>query len=149
MYERELMSNTEIPIMKILWDTDHEMTAPELMERIEELYGKKYKRTSISTFLQHLSDKGFVEVTRHGTFAYIHITRPIEEYTDFVRNHEIDFWYNGRMSELLESYCKNNTLSKDETARIRALMDQQDMINEDVEGHCKRQYFEPDPWAEN
>ena len=48
---REELSVCEAPIMKIIWESNPDISVPELVKQLNEQYGKEYARTTVVTFL--------------------------------------------------------------------------------------------------
>lgn len=122
---RELTKG-QLAIMKCIWDADGEICYQELMARMKQQFGKEYKRSTVVTFLQQLSDKRYVDTYRIGKRAY---ARPIVTEEQFQQEHareEVDHWYNGRVSDFLQAYIGSKLLSGEEISRIRELLDRQE-----------------------
>ena len=44
---REELSVCEAPIMKIIWESNPDISVPELVKQLNEQYGKEYARTTV------------------------------------------------------------------------------------------------------
>jgi predicted transcriptional regulator len=125
MIGREI-SGCETLIMKIVWDSESDISTPELIDALRIRYGKDYARTTVVTFLQRLAEKGFVKTYRKGRVAYVHPVKTEKEYmTKFLSEAE-DFWFQGDSSHLMAALCDTKKLSKDEIGRIRELLNDMD-----------------------
>jgi predicted transcriptional regulator len=125
MIGREI-SGCETLIMKIVWDSESDISTPELIDALRIRYGKDYARTTVVTFLQRLAEKGFVKTYRKGRVAYVHPVKTEKEYmTKFLSEAE-DFWFQGDSSHLMAALCDTKKLSKDEIERIRELLNDMD-----------------------
>jgi predicted transcriptional regulator len=125
MIGREI-SGCETLIMKIVWDSEKDISTPELTDALRIRYGKEYARTTVVTFLQRLADKGFVKTYRKGRVAYVHPLKTEKEYTSKFLNEAEDFWFEGDTSHLMAALCDTKKLSKDEIGRIRELLNGMD-----------------------
>jgi predicted transcriptional regulator len=125
MIGREI-SGCETLIMKIVWDSEKDISTPELTDALRIRYGKEYARTTVVTFLQRLADKGFVKTYRKGRVAYVHPLKTEKEYTSKFLNEAEDFWFEGDTSHLMAALCDTKKLSKDEIGRIRELLNDMD-----------------------
>jgi predicted transcriptional regulator len=125
MIGREI-SGCETLIMKIVWDSEKDISTPELTDALRIRYGKEYARTTVVTFLQRLADKGFVKTYRKGRVAYVHPLKTEKEYTAKFLNEAEDFWFEGDTSHLMAALCDTKKLSKDEIGRIRELLNDMD-----------------------
>ena len=93
MEDMKNMSSCEAMIMKIVWDSDHELSTAEVISAMKERYGKDYARTTVVTFIQRLIEKGYVITYRKDKQSYV---RPIIKEQDYVQNllRDIcDFWF--------------------------------------------------------
>ncbi len=122
MQPRELLSTAETLIMKVIWDADRELSVQELMDLLQERYEKDYKRSTVMTFLVRLCDKEFIETQRRGKYAYIHALRSEEEYKAGVMEREVNFWYDGKISEMIDAMQKKQAISKEEAEKICKLL---------------------------
>lgn len=123
--EKEL-SACESVIMKVVWDAKEDIQLQDLMEALRVQYGKDYARTTVATFLQRLSDKGFVTTYRKGRISYTHALRSEEEYKNKMLREETDFWFQGNASKLMSALCKTKKLTKDEVQQIKEILDGMD-----------------------
>ena len=55
------ISGCETLIMKVVWDSEEDISTPELIDELRTRFGKDYARTTVVTFLQRLAEKGFVK----------------------------------------------------------------------------------------
>jgi predicted transcriptional regulator len=108
--------------MKVIWDADRELSVQELMDLLQERYEKDYKRSTVMTFLVRLCDKEFIETQRRGKYAYIHALRSEEEYKAGVMEREVNFWYDGKISEMIDAMQKKQAISKEEAEKICKLL---------------------------
>ena len=75
------ISGCETLIMKVVWDSEEDISTPELIDELRTRFGKDYARTTVVTFLQRLAEKGFVKTYRKGRIAYVHPLKSEKEYT--------------------------------------------------------------------
>lgn len=122
MVEKDL-SSCEKLIMKILWDSEEDVSTPDMMDLLNKRYGRDYARTTVVTFVQRLGDKGYVSTYRKGNVSFIHAEKAEEQYLDNM----VDFWSKGgNCWNLLSSICKKGKLTKEEKAKMRKLIDEMD-----------------------
>lgn len=119
---REL-SGCESVLMKAIWDKKEDISLMELREVLKTKFGKNYSRTTVSTFLLRLSQKGFVKTYKVGKNSYIHPIRKEDEYKRMLMEKELDFWFAGRPSALMAALCDDRELSKTEADKIRDILD--------------------------
>ncbi len=118
---REL-SDCETMIMKLVWDSDEDIAVQQLITNMKEVFGKEYARTTMVTFLKKIADKGYISSYRIGRAAYVHAEKDVDTYSKNMLLEEMDFWYEGRISDLLEASIKEGRLPEGEIDRIKALV---------------------------
>lgn len=93
------LTKCEKMVMKCIWRAEKDINAAEIRKALKEKYQKDYAPTTISTFLFHLTKKGYVENYRCGV-AYFYKPR-IEEkdYIIFEMQEFLDFWMDGSKKE--------------------------------------------------
>ena len=77
---REELSVCEAPIMKIIWESNPDISVPELVKQLNEQYGKEYARTTVVTFLTRMAGKGYITTQRRGRISYVHAIKSEQEY---------------------------------------------------------------------
>ena len=120
--ERTLSSTDEL-IMKAIWKCGQVAPVQELIRVLREKYGKDYARTTVVTFLLKLSEKGFVRSYRKGRYAYIRILKSEEEYRQRLIQEETDFWFQGKISNVVSALCSSREITKEEAEEIRRCLD--------------------------
>lgn len=118
----EKLSNSESVIMKAVWSADQETSVSDLMNILEERFGKSYKRTSIQTFLLKLEVKGFVTTTRRGKQAYIRPLVSEKDYMTWLFNSELSFWANGDLGLYLSALSEGTKLTQEDKDRLEKLL---------------------------
>ena len=116
--------------MKVIWDTSEELgrdiTVSELTEALLRDYGKDYNRTAIVSFLDKLTEKGFVERYREGKPSYIHPLQDEEEYKRNLIQEDANFWFRGKISNVITALSSERKISKEEIEEIRSILDGMD-----------------------
>lgn len=120
------MSGCETLIMKIVWSAKEDISTQEIMNRLKTQYKKDYARTTVSTFLQRLAEKGFVSTYRKGRVSYVHALRSETEYQETFIQEAESFWFNGDAEFLFSTLCKTKKLSKEERKGIQDILDGMD-----------------------
>ena len=100
------LTGTEMIIMKAIWEHDAPIKTMELIECLKNEYGRDYARTTVTTFLERLKGKDYIETSKTGRISYIHPLITKEEYlTDYLKK-MVDFWFEGDY-ELALKLCQN------------------------------------------
>lgn len=117
----ELMTECEQVVMKSVWDAGKDVCLQEVMKDLEERFHKEWKRQTISTFLLHLIEKGYLRSYRVGrVFYYVPL---VEEEVYKMRKTKtfLDFWFEGSAGDMIASLSADQDLSEDEIAKIKEL----------------------------
>ena len=120
---REELSVCEAPIMKIIWESNPDISVPELVKQLNEQYGKEYARTTGVTFLTRMAGKGYITTQRRGRISYVHAIKSEQEYKQQLAQKEIEFWFHGSMAEFAQTLCAAAPLTHEECQKLRRLLD--------------------------
>lgn len=120
------LTNSEYEVMKIVWESDHDITLQEVLALCATKYNKIWKRTTVATFLAHIIEKGVATSYRKGRYFYYKPTISEKEYKNLETSNMINFWYDGSASNLVASLCKQEFISKEELKNIQNLIDEMD-----------------------
>lgn len=123
---KEELSTCEAPIMKIIWETNPDISIPELTQRLSTQYGKEYARTTIVTFLSRLAAKGYVKTYRKGRLSYAHAEKSEQEYKQMLAKKQTEFWFHGSLFEFVQSLSAVSELTEDEIQKVRRQLEQMD-----------------------
>ena len=91
------MTDCEKIVMKCSWDAGRDMSLVETMSVLKEKYGKDWKRQTVSTFLLHLIQKGFLTPYRVGRVFYYHQEIELEAFKKQQTEEFLEFWYEGSL----------------------------------------------------
>ena len=120
---REELSVCEAPIMKIIWESNPDISVPELVKQLNEQYGKEYARTTVVTFLTRMAGKGYITTQRRGRISYVHAIKSEQEYKQQLAQKEIEFWFHGSMAEFAQTLCAAAPLTHEECQKLSRLLD--------------------------
>ena len=139
---REELSACEAPIMKLIWESDPDISIPELTKQLNVQYGKDYARTTVVTFLTRLAGKGYVTTERRGRVSYAHALKSEQEYKQLLASKQTEFWFHGSLAEFVQALSMSSPITKEELQRVRELLDEMERI--DKEDRLKAQSREND-----
>ena len=120
---REELSVCEAPIMKIIWESNPDISVPELVKQLNEQYGKEYARTTVVTFLTRMAGKGYITTQRRGRISYVHAIKSEQEYKQQLAQKEIEFWFHGSLADFAQTLCAAAPLTHEECQKLRRLLD--------------------------
>lgn len=113
------LSETEMEVMQIIWESDHPITSGELLDIFARNKYKEWKGQTIATFLARLVEKGVLISIKQGR-ANIYMPRiSPEEYKRQEAKNVLETLYEGSVKNFLATLydCKEPT--KDEMAELR------------------------------
>ena len=120
------LTECEVVVMKCIWETDHDMALPEIMNMVNSRYHKEWKPQTVSTFLTRLVKKDFLNMYRQGRSFLYHPLVEERAYGEGQITKCADLWCNNDADLYLSALNKQRKLKKEEIDRIRALIDQLD-----------------------
>lgn len=123
MYRKEL-TESETLVMRCIWDADGEISVQEIIDNVEKTYGKAMKRTTASTFILKLRDKGYIEGRQDGRIMYY---RPLIAEEEYIRSRSkdyLDFWYGGSLNRAVAMLCESAEMSPQQYERVKSLIDE-------------------------
>lgn len=123
---QEALTECEVLVMKVIWESGEVMSVQEITARINLKYKKDWKLQTVSTFLSRAVKKGYLEMKRRGrSFDYYPLVTE-EEYGKREIVECVDNWGNGRLGNLIASFAEARKLSEEEKAHIRRMLDGMD-----------------------
>lgn len=118
------LSNCEEIIMKIIWDNEDDLCINDIMNIMKNGYHKEYARSTIATFVQRLTEKGFLSSYRSGRTTYVHAIRNEQKYREEILSQMQEFWFGGDMTYLMSVLINMKRYSKNEIEKIRKILDE-------------------------
>lgn len=117
----DLMTDCEQIVMKSVWDAGKDVSLQEIMKDLETRFHKVWKRQTISTFLLHLIEKGYLRSYRQGrVFYYVPLVKEADYKSEQTKMF-LDFWFEGSPSGMIASLSDMKELSKEEVEKIKEL----------------------------
>lgn len=97
------ITDCEMIVLKCIMDAEEPQSLVQLQEVLQEEYGKLWKRSTICTFILHLTEKGYVDSYRKGRTFYYSATTKREEFSREQAQVCVDFWYDGSLPKMVAS----------------------------------------------
>ena len=113
------LSEVEILIMKSIWKLGDGITVYEIIDYLDQVYDRKYTRSTVKTYITKLKKKGFV-----GNYSYITAKITEEMYREEQMELMKDFWHDGSVKELVQTLT--HTISKEEKEELKDLINDLD-----------------------
>ena len=117
------LTDCEKLVMKCIWDAGRDMSLVETMVSLKEKYDKDWKRQTVSTFLLHLIQKGFLTSYRVGRVFYYHQEVELEAYKKQQTEEFLDFWYDSSVQVLFSTLQENGRMTPEEAENIKVLLE--------------------------
>lgn len=105
------LTESEKITMKCVWDLGDGCRLAHILEKTSEVYKKKWKSQTVSTFLGKLVSKGYVEQYRQGRYYCYRILISEHEYRCYEILMQMRFWENGNMELFAERLMDGKTFS--------------------------------------
>ena len=123
---QEALTECEVLVMKVIWESDDVMSIQEIITRINQQYQKDWKLQTVSTFLSRAVKKGYLEMKRRGrSFDYYPLVTE-EQYGRREIAKCVENWGDGKLGNLIASFAETKHLSAQEKEEIKGLLDGMD-----------------------
>ena len=113
------LGGTEMEVLQQVWDLGR-ATAREVHDRID----RPVAYTTVTTVIKNLADKGYLSYERDGaTFVYTP-ARPADEVRQSLLSSVVDKVFGGSARTLIQTLAGHESLTDEEQAEVRRLLDQ-------------------------
>ncbi len=117
---KQMITDAEYQIMKILWKEEREMTVSEVAESLDE---NEWTPSTISTFLQRLLKKGAVNCNKKGKSNLYYPVLKQKEYDMNETDNFLTKIYKGSVKNLVAALYENKKLSKKDIDDLKNMFD--------------------------
>lgn len=114
------LGEAELEIMKVLWKAGRSVNTQFINKAVEE---KGWKRTTISTFLTRLAQKGAIEGEKSGNTYYYKALISEKEYRRLKSRNLITSLFGGSAKDLTAALVEDGELSMEDIDELRSLID--------------------------
>lgn len=121
MNKRISIGESELEIMKVLWQAGESVTSVEIGKKVES-HG--WKKTTIATFLTRLTEKGAVAAEKQGKLYYYSPLISEDEYRNVQTESLIKNLYHGSVKELAAALFEGEELTEEDVAELRNIFDE-------------------------
>ncbi len=112
------IGESELEIMKVLWSVGKPLDTRTINEAVRE---RKWKRTTISTFLTRLVQKGAVSCEKKGNLYYYSPVISAKEYKKLQTKSLIKTLYNGSIRDFAASLFEEGQLTEEDIRELKAM----------------------------
>ncbi len=124
-YDDAALTGREEMVMKCIWDHQEPISAVETQQALKDKYDLSFERPTITTFIVHLRDKGFLGCYKKGQIYYYYPLVTEEAYTAQRAKQFTDFWFHGSAAKFLRalSGAEQNNITSEELDEIQKIID--------------------------
>lgn len=112
------IGDAELEIMKVVWAKGEAVSTGEITKAVEE---KGWKRTTISTFLSRLVEKGALSAEKSGNLYYYTALISKNDYARSRTKSLISTLYDGSVKNLAASLFEDGDLTENDINELRAI----------------------------
>lgn len=116
------LGDTEIEIMKILWDSSKPLTSGEILEKLN--LNKNWKLSSLMTALDRLAGKGFVCCDRSTRTNFYTAIITEEEYQTEESKFFLEKIFSNSVQKLVANLYDGDAISKEDLASLKQWIDE-------------------------
>lgn len=102
------VTESELELMKILWDSNEPLTVSDIMKRLSD---KNWKTTTVSTLLTRLCEKGAASFEKNGRSHLYYPVLKKDNYQLIAAKSLLDSVFSGSIKNLVASLYDNDELS--------------------------------------
>ena len=111
------ISDAEYEIMEIIWSSDEELSAKDMMNRLDK--DNDWKHTTVLTLANRLVDKNVLKVRKEKRINYYSARLSKDEYKSYQADGFIEDMYDGSVKSLVASLYNNKKIEKEELDELR------------------------------
>lgn len=112
------VSDSELKIMKILWQEAKPMKLAEIRKKITPITG--WESVMVKTLLYRLVDKGVVSSKKQDAF-YFTPNISEQDYNEYATNSFVEKLYDGNVKNLVATLIDANKISEEDISELRAM----------------------------
>jgi len=114
------IGEAELAVMQVLWQADAPQTTADINRAVE---ARGWKRTTISTFLTRLAEKGAVTCEKRGAQYYYTPVLTAEEYRRAQTGALVHSLFHGSVTALAATLFEDTTLSEKDIRELREILE--------------------------
>ena len=117
---KQVITDSEYTIMKILWSTEQKMTVSDVIRALDE---NDWTPSTVSTFLQRLLKKKVISCEKKGN---TNLYYPVMKRKDYDMSETESFLskiYKGSVKNLVAALYENKKLSKEDMSELKDMFD--------------------------
>ncbi|CAH0117687.1 MULTISPECIES: BlaI/MecI/CopY family transcriptional regulator [unclassified Paenibacillus] len=117
MHLADKISNSELEVMKLLWQADSPVSSTEIRSMLQDEKG--WEKSTILTLIRRLHDKGVINAEKRDVFYYSpNISEA--EFAEFQMQEMANKLYKGNVKSLVAALCHGGKLSEADIDDLKA-----------------------------
>lgn len=120
------LTTTELEIMEVLWEQEEPVSFTWISDLFNNERGKEWKRSTLSTHLLKLSEKGLVTSKNSGRQMFYTVAMSFAEYESSKADNLLNKLYNGSVKNFMTALYDGNKISKDEIDDLKQWLEDLD-----------------------
>lgn len=121
MEKKNTVSDAELEILEVLWETGKALNASQIREKLNER--KDWERTTVLTLIRRLLDKGIITQEKREVYYYF----PVFSREEYIRQETrsfVDKFFRGSSKNLAAALVSDEQLTKEEIGELRDFFNQ-------------------------
>ena len=118
----ERLTESELQIMKCLWDANEQLALSEILRRVNERYGKGWKPQTASTFVARLVQKGYLRLNRSVRYYSYEVRVPEKEFLEREILRFAGFWGDSISSKFIGKLLEEGMINSEEKEKLKKLL---------------------------
>lgn len=119
-----ILSDCELFIMKEIWSSEKSMTLQDILERVNDVHGKNWSKSTVSAFLGRIVKKNVLKSERKGRQFYHTPLITEKEYMERTAMNYADRFQDVGIDKLVSAIEQKRGLSMEEKKRLREILDE-------------------------
>lgn len=115
---------SELYVMKSVWDLGDGIRLSHIVKQVTTVYHMNWKSQTVSTFLNKLVQKGYIESYRDGQYIHYRILISQEEYKADQIETQAGFWNQGNVVAYASNLLKNSKLTGEEITQLQKTLEE-------------------------
>lgn len=113
------LSEAQLKVMLAIWEEEKPVARNEIQKKLSE---NQWQATTLNTFLNRLSQSGFLKIERRGKeYVYSPLITE-EEYKAFAGKSILKNLYDNSIKKFVTSVCDSNNLTEQEICSLQTLL---------------------------
>lgn len=117
------LSETELEIMKFIWQSNKPLTFKEIMDYVNGNMGKSWKKQTISTYLTHLQESKVLNVDKTMARTYLYSAACTQQEYEHLRAKQlVQEAFDGSISKFVAAFTGGKKLTRQEADELKKLI---------------------------